>query len=287
VSIVATYAEALRTLLEELFVAEHASIERAAQLAAESIASGGVLHIFGTGHSHMIALEAFGRAGGLAAVNAIVDFALTPLSQGRDGVLERLHGYADVLLETEDLRAGEVVVVVSNSGINAVPIEFALGCKQRGLHVVAVTSLTHSRSSPSRHASGRKLYEVADLVIDNHGPSGDAAISLTGDIAVGPTSTVAGAAIVNALTARIAQLLTERGVETPVLGPLSPAVGLRGLEQRQRRVRRSRLGPALTAALRAGHGHGRAPVLFLLEAPMLHRPEAFEVGDHGRDLLIG
>ncbi|MDQ3871804.1 MAG: sugar isomerase domain-containing protein, partial [Chloroflexota bacterium] len=177
-SVVAAYATVLQETLSGIFDREAEAIERAAQLACDAIASGGVLHIFGTGHSHMVALEAFGRAGGLAAVNAIVDIALTAFNHGRDGKLERLHGYADVLVETEDLRRGEVVIVVSNSGINAVPIEFALGCKERGLHVVALTNMRHSRSSPSRHSSGRKLFEIADVVIDNHGVMGDAAIAL-------------------------------------------------------------------------------------------------------------
>ncbi|MBA2565876.1 MAG: SIS domain-containing protein [Gemmatimonadetes bacterium] len=229
-TVVSAYGTVLQETLAQIFEAEANAIERAAQLASESITEGGVLHIFGTGHSHMVAFEAFGRAGGLAAVNAIVDIALTAFNHGRDGKLERLHGYAEILLETEDLREGEVVIVVSNSGINAVPIEFALGCKARGLHVVAITNLRHSQESPSRHSSGRKLFEIAEVVIDNHGVPGDAGISLSNGESVGPTSTVAGAAIIDAITARIAEIVVERGVDSPVL----VSQNLAGMEDRNR-----------------------------------------------------
>ncbi len=229
-SVVTAYARILEETLSAIFEAEAEGIERAAQLACDAIARGGVLHIFGTGHSHMVALEAFGRAGGLAAVNAIVDIALTAFNHGRDGKLERLHGYAEVLLETEDLRPGEVVIVVSNSGINAAPIEFALGCKERGLHVVALTNLRHSRSSPSRHSSGLKLFELADVVIDDHGVMGDAAVALASGESVGPTSTVAGAAIINGITSRTAELLLLRGERTTVL----ISQNIQGMEDRNR-----------------------------------------------------
>lgn len=229
-TVIERYGETVQQLLTEIFESEVEAIERAARLATTSIASGGVLHVFGTGHSHMIAFEAFGRAGGLAAVNAIVDIALTPFNHGRDGKLERLAGYAEVLLETEDLRPGEVVVVVSNSGINAVPIDFAVGCRARGLHVVAITSMGHSRSSPSRHPSGQKLYEVAEIVIDTHVVLGDAALTLDGIGKIGPTSTVAGAVIINALTARVAELLLEAGEISPVL----ISQNLPGMEDRNR-----------------------------------------------------
>jgi uncharacterized phosphosugar-binding protein len=227
-TVIERYASVLHEVLAAVFRDERDRIEQVASLAASSIAAGGVLHVFGTGHSHMIAFEAFGRAGGLAPVNAIVDHALTAFNHGRDGRLERLAGYASILLETEDLRRDEVAIVVSNSGINAVPIEFALGCKERGLTVAAITSLRHSRNSPSRHEAGLKLYEVADIVIDNHGTDGDAAVELDRSVRTGPTSTVVGAAIVNSITARMAELLIEKGHVPPVL----VSQNLEGMEER-------------------------------------------------------
>lgn len=215
-NVIDAYATVLHETLVTIFGDERERIEATAQATAASIARGGVLHVFGTGHSHLVAFEAFGRAGGLAAVNAIVDYGLTGFNHGRDGRLERLSGYAEILLETEDLRSGEVAVVVSNSGINAVPIDFAIGCKQRGLTVCAITSLRHSEGSPSRHSDGIKLHEVADIVIDNHGAEGDAAVAVDG-IRTGPTSTITGAAIINAVTARAAQILVERHEEAHVL----------------------------------------------------------------------
>jgi uncharacterized phosphosugar-binding protein len=134
--------------------------------------------------------------------------------------VERTPGHAAGLLDGEDLRPGEVVVVVSNSGVNPVPVEVALGCQARGLRVVALTNVGQAKATAARHASGARLHEVADLVVDNRCPAGDAAVALAGDgdgPRVGPLTTVVGAAVVAALAARVAELLLERGATPPVL----------------------------------------------------------------------
>jgi uncharacterized phosphosugar-binding protein len=159
--------------------------------------------VYGSGHSALIARDAAGRAGGLVPALHILDIA--------DGDAERLEGVAKIILGRYELRPGSVIFIVSNSGINAVPIEMAMLCKEAGLTVVAVTSLSHSRQFNSRHSSGRKLYELADIVIDTHATPGDASIELPGTSArSGATSTIAGSAVMQAVTVQAAGLLGER-----------------------------------------------------------------------------
>jgi uncharacterized phosphosugar-binding protein len=178
-----------------------------------------MIHVFGCGHSHLMAEEAFWRAGGLVPVHPILDPNLTLLGGLRTSPLERLEGYARVLLTGEDLRPGEVLVVFSNSGINALPLEVALAAKEAGLRVVAVTSLAHSKGVEPRHSSGQRLFELADVTIDTHVPTGDAAVDLAGltsgveEHRVAPLSTAIGALIWNALVAEVAYLRAAAGAE--------------------------------------------------------------------------
>ncbi len=185
------------------------AIHQAALAVAESIAAGGMMVLFGSGHSALIAKDAAYRAGGLAPVLAMDDAA--------DGDMERLEGVAKYLVSRYELRAGSVLIVISNSGINPVPVEMAIIGKSGGMQVVAITSVAHGRSMISRHSSGKKLYDVADIVIDTHGVPGDAAIELPDfDYKIGALSTLAGSAIVQALTVQTAALLAEKGIEPPV-----------------------------------------------------------------------
>lgn len=197
--------ERLQTLARESGDAVH----RAAQAVADAIANDRDFLLFGSGHSALIARDATGRAGGLLPALHIEDVA--------EGDAERLEGMAKVILGRYDLRAGSVIVIISNSGINAVPIDMAMLAKAAGLTVIAITSLAHSQSVQSRHSSGKKLYEVADIVIDTHGIPGDAAVELPGGLKGGALSTLLGSAIVQALTVQAAALLAERGLEPPVL----------------------------------------------------------------------
>jgi uncharacterized phosphosugar-binding protein len=177
-----------------------------------------VFHVFGSGHSHALAEETYHRAGGLVPVNAIQEVFLTPLTPPRtSGQLERVPGLAKIILDDHDLRPGEVLMVISNSGINAVPVEVALEGKSRGLTVVALTSLRHSQGVPSRHPGGQRLFEIADIVLDNCGEPGDAAVHYEGfDGTVGPTSFLAGAYIINSLVCRVVELFVEQGLTPPV-----------------------------------------------------------------------
>lgn len=185
------------------------AIQEAAAAVADAIQQDKDFLLFGSGHSTFIAHEAAGRAGGLAPALTVQDYA--------GGDAERIEGIARVILSRYDLRAGSVIVIISNSGINAVPIEMTMLCKEKGLKVIAITSVAHSQSVTPRHPSGKKLYEVADIVIDTQGPQGDASMEVPGTPAKsGATSTVAGAAIIQAITVQAAAFLHERGIEPPI-----------------------------------------------------------------------
>jgi uncharacterized phosphosugar-binding protein len=211
------YFEAARHTLGEVAASQAGSLEVAARLVATSVAAGGVLHLFGTGHAQLLALDAYARAGGLAAVNPILDPALSPAVGLEVATAERTTGLGAAILAAQDLRQGEVVLVASNSGVNPVPVEVAIGCRDRGLSVVALTNLEQALATPARHPSGVRLPELADVVIDNRCPVGDAALELATGDRVGPLSTVVGAAVVAALAARVAELLADQGRRPPVL----------------------------------------------------------------------
>lgn len=216
-------------LREALAIAEKAAgsqlgpITEAAGLIADALANGRQFWAFGTGHSHVIAEELYGRAGGLADVKAVLEPALM-LHEGllKSSLLERLGGLASVLLQTNDIRPGDVVLIASNSGRNAVPVEFAEGARKAGAKVIALTSLAHSTAVSSRAPGGQRLFEVADVVIDNCGVPGDALIEVAGSPErTGSTSTLVGALLVQALTVEVVTLLTERGLTPNVLRSLN------------------------------------------------------------------
>ncbi|GBG05855.1 SIS domain-containing protein [Paenibacillus agaridevorans] len=212
------YFDRMVELIANIRTTQRDRIEEAAERVADSIAGGGVLHVFGSGHSHMIAEDAFNRAGGLACVNAMLEDSLMELNVGRATLLERLPGYAEVLLTGYDLKPGETIVVVSNSGINAVPVQVAEACKKKGLHVVAITSMRHSTTTASRSPSAKKLYEIADIVLDNGGEPGDALLEYDGSgRKTGPSSTIGGILLIQALIVSVIDKLVARGIEPPVL----------------------------------------------------------------------
>jgi len=212
------YSQTVMRLIAAIMRSQAASLERAAQAVFASLSNGGVFHVFGSGHSHALAEEAYHRAGGLVPVNAIQASFLTPLTPpGVSGQLERVSGLAKIILDGHDLRSGEVLMVISNSGINAVPVEVALEGKGRGLTVIALTSLNHSRAVPARHPNGKRLFEIADIVLDNCGEPGDAAVQYEGLRGrVAPTSLLAGAYIVNSLVCRVVELFLAKGLPPPI-----------------------------------------------------------------------
>ena len=153
---------------------EAEAMNRAAQAIYASLQKGGILHVFATGHSHMIADELFYRSGGLAPVNPLlVSDIMVYEGAVHSTLVERQSGVAKRILDKFELRAGDCLLIASNSGINIAAIEAAELAKERGLTVICVTSVKTSRALVSRHPEGKKLYQVGDIIIDNHSPEGD------------------------------------------------------------------------------------------------------------------
>lgn len=208
------YARRLSELLLATANDEAERIVTAGQLVADTVAAGGVVHTFGSGHSALVAAEPVGRSGSLVPLNQIIDRT--------DDLAERLPGYGHTLAEFYDqqygLRPGETLVAVSNSGVNPLGIELAQAARERGLKVVAITNLQQSRRQASRHPSGLRLYELADVALDNHAPPGEALLELPGlPERVASVGTITGAYLVNALLAVAVQELIARGVRPPVI----------------------------------------------------------------------
>ncbi|HUG09711.1 MAG TPA: sugar isomerase domain-containing protein [Opitutaceae bacterium] len=185
----------IESLLASISDANAAAIAAAGAAIGRSVAGGGVLHTFGSGHSEILARELIGRSGGLICVSGIFDPGA--------GVAENVAGYGARIVERYDrrygMRAGEVIVVISNSGKNVSPLEVAIYAKEKGLTVVGLCSLAMSRTAPTLHPGGRKLHEIADHVLDNGGVPGDAAIEIEPGVRAGPTSTLTGALLLNQL----------------------------------------------------------------------------------------
>jgi uncharacterized phosphosugar-binding protein len=213
------YLDAIIGKLEEVRDTQRDAIAVAARTLSDAIAAGGTLWAFGCGHSGLLAQEIYYRAGGLMLVNAIIapgqSLEVKPVPMTSQ--MERLEGYAEILAEAQPMKPGDVAIVISTSGRNAVPIEMAMAASARGLKVIVLTSLAYSRAVPSRHPSGKHLADVADVVLDNGAPAGDAAVELAGlPEPIGPTSGAVGAALLHAVIVQAVANLLEQGIEPPV-----------------------------------------------------------------------
>jgi uncharacterized phosphosugar-binding protein len=212
-------------LLDRLAATQAEPIERASEWCADAISAGGLVHLFGTGHSRIPVEEMFPRYGSFPGFNPIVELSMTFHTQvvGSNGqrqamFIERTPGLAEVILGNFAFGPRDVMVVFSASGLTAVPIEMARGARARGLRVIAVTSVAQSMSGEPPVELGTRLLDEADLVIDLCTPAADALVSVDGlDTPVGPGSTMTAVAIVNAIKVRVAELLVQRGAMPPVI----------------------------------------------------------------------
>ena len=220
----ARYLDVVRELLDRL-ADQDAELDRAADLCADAIGGGGLVHLFGTGHSRIAVEEMFPRYGSYPGFHPIVELSMTFHTQvvGANGqrqamFIERVEGLGETILRNFDLRPPDAMMVFSASGLGAVPIEVARGARERGLAVIAVTSLAATEAGESTHSSGSRLRDHADVVLDLRTPPADALVTLDGlDTPVGPGSTIAAVALANEVKVRTAARLVERGAMPPVL----------------------------------------------------------------------
>ena len=190
--------------------------EQVVERMVKTIRDDGIIFAFGTGHSHMIPMEMFGRAGGLANVCAMLDESV--LNGGgarRSSRMEKLPGLADVIWQSTPPGPQDMLFIVSNSGRNAAIVEMALKAKEEGVFSVAITSMEQSKANVSLHPSGQKLYQLVDVALDNGAPDGDALMKY-GDYVTGPLSTLTGVILIQSLICECVQLCNERGIPAPL-----------------------------------------------------------------------
>jgi uncharacterized phosphosugar-binding protein len=213
------YFDHMQTLLARLRETELPRIEEAAEICADRIAKGGLVFLFGAGHSRMMCEEMIPRQGCFPGFVALVEQSLSNHSAiiGTNGLraplhLEKYEGYAEEILKGFKFGPNDAFIIVSTSGIRPVIVEMALGAKGRGLPVIGIVSSRHSDTVAPAHSSGKKLSDVADIVIDNQCPAGDCVLELPGLAwRTGPASTVTGATIVNMIRCGTAERLLARG----------------------------------------------------------------------------
>lgn len=224
----------LRTLLDS----QREALDRAANLCTEAIAAEGLVHLFGCGHSRMMCEEMTPRQGCFVGWHTIVELGLSfhNLIVGPNGLRQSLHlektaGYAEQILRNFAFGPKDVMIVISTSGIREVIVEMAEGAKRRGLAVIGVVSRAHCEQAKPAHSSGKKLLDLADVLLDNGAPIGDTICELHGSQSkTGPFSTLGGAMLMNMLRCEVAQRLVDRGIE-PVFLPSHQFVGSRKVEE--------------------------------------------------------
>ncbi len=214
-----TYLAAVAAGLERLRETQAAALQQAADMLTEAVVAGHKLFSFGASHSFMLTEELVYRTGGLMLINPIfphgMNLGVRPLTLTSQ--IERIPEYGKVLLENSPAAAGDVLLLASTSGRNAVVLDMALAARERGLQTIGITALEYSHSVTSRHPSGKRLFELVDLVIDTCAPCGDAAVEFEGFAQrSGPLSTVLGCSVVNAIVCQVIQNLLDRGLTPPV-----------------------------------------------------------------------
>ncbi|MFC5825668.1 sugar isomerase domain-containing protein [Nonomuraea insulae] len=239
------FAERVAHLVQ--IIPEDPEITRAADLFTKSLTAGGVIQAFGSGHSEAVAMEIAGRAGGLVPTNRlalrdIVRYGDAPRSELDRYDLERDPAIAHTILDLAPVQQHDLFVIISNSGVNGVVVELATLVKDRGHDLIAITSRAHCEAVASRHPSGRKLIDLADVVLDNHAPYGDAVLPLPDGGATGAVSTITSALLAQLVVTRTVGNLLEAGEVPPVYlsvnVPEGDAHNLRLEERYAGRIRR-------------------------------------------------
>lgn len=211
-----TYSNEMLKQLSEIFKGQGEEVEKAVSEVFRTLKEDKIIHTFGSGHSHMVGLELFIRAGGLGNVNAMLDQdVLTSNGALRSSKLEKLEGLADIIWDEYNIEKEDIIIIISNSGRNALPIEMALRAKKEGVKVIAITSLKQTKEFESRHSSGKKLYEISDIVLDNKVISGDGILE-AGGTRVGAMSSINGMFIINTIVTEAMFRAEKEGIKLPV-----------------------------------------------------------------------
>jgi uncharacterized phosphosugar-binding protein len=200
------------------FEQEQTSMKQAAKLMSNCIVKDGLIHVFGSGHSQMFAMELFYRSGGLVPINALLypQMAVAPMAT-MSSVFERMEGFAQQALELENIGPHDVMIIASVSGRNGSTVDIALAAKAKGMPIIALTSKAYSESVPSRHSSSKRLFELADVVIDLKCPLGDASMSIEGVVSkFASTSSILGMAVLEALVSQTVANLVQENIEPPL-----------------------------------------------------------------------
>ena len=208
-----SFFEHVAKLLEEVKESQGEKLNEAGALVAKSVESDGIIHTFGAGHASLVAQEVFCRPGCIVPVNAILDPSFL-LSFGalRSSAMERTPGSANATMEGYSIRTNDVGIIISNSGKNSAPVEMAIKMQDMGAKVIAITSLKHSENVVSNHPSKKRLFEVADVVLDNLTPPGDASFEVPGvNAPMGATSGIVGSIIIHSIFIEAANILSEKG----------------------------------------------------------------------------
>ena len=212
------YFSQIREQLSTVEAQESSQMEACAKAIANTLTQDGVIHLFGCGHSHLLSLEVYYRAGGLVPLRPILHEPVM-LHEGalRSSELERTNDYASTFLANENIQPEDTVIVISTSGRNPVPIDVALHAKTAGAAVAGLTSVAYSSAQPSRHKDGFRLMDVVDIVLDNHAPPGDALLTHP-DIPTpfASSSTAVGTAMLQAAIARAIEITADRGETPPI-----------------------------------------------------------------------
>jgi len=216
---ISAYIENIKRVLDEVMSTQMDAMREAAELISNATLAGNNVFAFGCSHAGLVTLELYYRTGGMATINPVrapgLNLDVDPATMTSQ--MERLEGYGRVIIDALPMSAGDVIIIHSVSGRNTVTVDAAVRAREKGATVIALTNLNTSRTVSSRHPSGKNLYEVADLVIDNCGARGDASLTIPGvPEKAAPTSTAIGAAILNAVVAQAIHNVVAAGGIPPV-----------------------------------------------------------------------
>jgi len=208
----------MNKILKKVQETQGKNIKKAAQLVANTIMDGGIIHAFGAGHSNLLAEEISFRAGTLVPINHIIDISISgTVNVVKSSYIERLEGIGSIIFNHVRPNPKDIFIVISNSGRNAAPIEIARDAQKNGHKVIALTSVAYSKSQKSRHSSGKLLLDCADIVLDNCGIEGDICVKHPDMVqGLAPTSTVAGAFILHATLTQAVFIMKNEGYKPPV-----------------------------------------------------------------------